>query len=110
MNLVTVAEAAVLVGRSPGTVSDWRRRGKLRAVRVTGPHRCQLFDLDDVKRVAAEMDAKEGSQKMRHRNRRDQDPTKEELEALIAEQMKPENLPRWWGTESQRMQREFARE
>jgi hypothetical protein len=32
------------------------------------------------------------------------EPTEAELDALIAEQMKPENLPGWWDAEEKRKQ------
>jgi hypothetical protein len=32
----------------------------------------------------------------------DHEPTEAELDALIAEQMKPENLPGWWDAEEKR--------
>ena len=37
--------------------------------------------------------------------RPEHEPTEEELEALIAEQSKPENLPGWWPEESRRVRR-----
>jgi hypothetical protein len=33
----------------------------------------------------------------------DHDPTEAELDTLIAEQSKPENLPKWWESESRRV-------
>jgi hypothetical protein len=33
-------------------------------------------------------------------------PTEEELEAMIAEQMRPENLPSWWFADCERQRRQ----
>jgi len=94
-DLLTQAEAARLIGRNPNTVNCWVRKGRLKpagrkrngcGVLVKGFRRADVLALDA---------ASPRSQYPRG------DPTAEELDRLIAEQMK--RLPRWWGSETRRV-------
>lgn len=70
--LVTVPQAAALVGRPAGTVSYWVDTGRLAAeLRHTGRRTTRLVRPVDVRAVAAQMDAapKSRGQRGKHANR-----------------------------------------
>lgn len=95
-DLVTATTAAADVKRPAGTVRAWACAGKFRPVEVRGM--VNYFRLGDVRALAREMDSRPGTAKIRAGRKRgaEHEPTEEEIEIMVAEQMQPENLPLWW--------------
>ncbi|TXI12377.1 MAG: hypothetical protein E6Q76_01120 [Rhizobium sp.] len=88
--LVTIGQAAALVGRKPATVASWVAVG---ALPVAGRRYCRrLVRPSEVRAVAARMAA--APQGRNNRDRARHEPTAEELERIIAERM--QCLPDWW--------------
>ncbi len=102
--LLTTAEVAALTGRVHTTIAGWARRGHLpfAECKTVYGQKKYLFRPLDVVRVMVEKD--EDNARRNHRDCRDaENETLEELELLIAERMKPENLPRWWHNHKQKV-------
>lgn len=104
--LIPLAEAARRLGLAPGTVRAWAHSGALPAT----PHRGRrLVRLADLKMVAAaKLADPRGAAVRRARAERaaryeDDEPTAEEVERVVAEQLK--NLPPWWAHECRRQHR-----
>jgi hypothetical protein len=94
---VTLRQAAALVGRPVATVRKWAAHRRMRPL-----YRLRNRDYyrpADVRAAAASV----GPQGRRYREERE--PTAEEVERTVAEQMKPENLPSWWTREAERQRR-----
>lgn len=104
--LITTREASELIGRPKGTINYWLAGGRIKVIRQ-GIHKgswVKFLDPDEVRAVAARMDAMPGMAALRacHAIRGKQErETLADLEATIARQM--ENLPSWWWSESERM-------
>lgn len=93
-DLLTVEESAALAGRAPGTVLAWKSQGRLAVAGYRDSpkkgRRLVLFRRADVLALAAMRPGRPADYEPQP------EPTEAELEALIAEQMRPENLPSWW--------------
>lgn len=97
-SLVTLREAAALVRRKLGAVNRWVVTKRLVPA---GRHKtANLFRPSEVRALAAKMARSPHSSigKRAHET----EPTAEELDAIVAEQSKPENLPAWWRMEARR--------
>ncbi len=96
--IVTIREAAGLVGRELATVRAWvgLKRVCVRGVRG----RACLVRLGDVRKVAGEL-AESWGQARRKVRGPGPDATAEEVEACVAEQLRA--LPSWWAAESERL-------
>jgi hypothetical protein len=91
---VTLREAAALVGRPVGTVRQWAAHRRMRPL-----YRLRNRDYyrpADVRAAAASV----GPQGRRYRER---EPTAEEVERTVAEQMAC--LPEWWAAHAERQRR-----
>lgn len=58
-DLLTSAQAGLIVRRGRATINLWARRGKVAAA-VTMPDGRRLFRREDIERIAAEQDARLG--------------------------------------------------
>jgi excisionase family DNA binding protein len=57
LQIISVGEAARILGRCEATVRNWTRRGILRAQRMAGTGQ-RLYDRADVERIARERRAR----------------------------------------------------
>ena len=98
---VPVAQAAQLVRVPRGTVDRWVSAGKVPVVRRH--KQLRLVRLGDVRAVALAMALSPQSQGARKANHvPENEPTADEVEALVAEQMR--RLPKWWWKEARKQQ------
>lgn len=101
---VTLPEGAVLIDRPYSTLADWKRRKLVAPVCFVRGVRgmVALYSLEQLKAVRAEMERNPVSRKKRGVFKEE---TLAELEAQIAERMKPENRPSWWSAETEKLKR-----
>lgn len=100
-DLMTALEAAALTGRPIGTVRSWISTGKLRVWRrgLRSGSWQALVSRAEVDEVAARMAVSPQGRGNRGRGgNREREPTAEQVEALVAEQMKA--LPDWWADDA----------